>query len=380
MVVVKLSQKKINKLIDEYNNFTYEDLATDNNDLPFSLKRTPINNKAIEIFIYLVEENIKDTIGKYKKHKISYKGNVYYLPEFYAIEDIPVKVKKKFIFKFLYEKNQDFRQKFEDRYNKVLTNHLILKGLSFVGVFFLFLVLTLYITLRIICYGPSTKARNILISTCTLSHVVEHLSPASTRIQFTFINSSSQFSSITLFRYSSLIAAAYAKSILNILSCVLNIPDSRHSFSFGLVNDGQIYIDKLICPRDKSISPVIECSREEDEIVSDWLIRSSVTIVRSSFRGLSLAAEKGGSIISYGLKDLEEISECDFQNISDLRKNVNHEESLSIFSRMSNSLIRDGVEGIYGEIVGGISSQTVSSFVCSNKFEGRGIMKGGLVI
>lgn len=42
---------------------------------------------------------------------------------------------------------------------------LILKGLSFVGVFLLMVVITLYATLLLICYGPSKKARNMFVTT-----------------------------------------------------------------------------------------------------------------------------------------------------------------------------------------------------------------------
>ena len=39
------------------------------------------------------------------------------------------------------------------------------KGLSFVGVFLLIVVITLYSSLLLICYGPSTKARNLFVTT-----------------------------------------------------------------------------------------------------------------------------------------------------------------------------------------------------------------------
>ncbi|MBQ6841057.1 MAG: phosphodiester glycosidase family protein [Bacilli bacterium] len=42
---------------------------------------------------------------------------------------------------------------------------LVLKGLSFVGVFAVMAVVTLYSVLLLICYGPSTKARNIFVTT-----------------------------------------------------------------------------------------------------------------------------------------------------------------------------------------------------------------------
>ena len=45
------------------------------------------------------------------------------------------------------------------------TLKIILKGLSFVGVFLLMAVVTLYSVLLLICYGPSTKARNIFVTT-----------------------------------------------------------------------------------------------------------------------------------------------------------------------------------------------------------------------
>lgn len=41
----------------------------------------------------------------------------------------------------------------------------ILKALSFVGVFLLVTVITLYATFLLICYGPSKKARNIFVTT-----------------------------------------------------------------------------------------------------------------------------------------------------------------------------------------------------------------------
>ena len=45
------------------------------------------------------------------------------------------------------------------------TINCILKGLSFVGIFLLMTVVTLYSVLLLICYGPSTKARNIFVTT-----------------------------------------------------------------------------------------------------------------------------------------------------------------------------------------------------------------------
>ena len=41
----------------------------------------------------------------------------------------------------------------------------ILKGLSFIGIFLLFVIITVYTSLLIICYGPSTKARNVFVTT-----------------------------------------------------------------------------------------------------------------------------------------------------------------------------------------------------------------------
>lgn len=42
---------------------------------------------------------------------------------------------------------------------------IILKGLSFIGIFLVMAVITLYATLLLICYGPSKKARNIFVTT-----------------------------------------------------------------------------------------------------------------------------------------------------------------------------------------------------------------------
>ena len=41
----------------------------------------------------------------------------------------------------------------------------VLKGLSFLGVFVLVAVITLYATFLLICYGPSKKARNVFVTT-----------------------------------------------------------------------------------------------------------------------------------------------------------------------------------------------------------------------
>jgi len=46
---------------------------------------------------------------------------------------------------------------------KILKN--ILKVLSFIGVFILMVVFTLYASLLLICYGPSKSARNIFTTT-----------------------------------------------------------------------------------------------------------------------------------------------------------------------------------------------------------------------
>lgn len=45
------------------------------------------------------------------------------------------------------------------------TLKFILKGLSFVGIFLVMAVVTLYSVLLLICYGPSVKARNIFVTT-----------------------------------------------------------------------------------------------------------------------------------------------------------------------------------------------------------------------
>lgn len=45
------------------------------------------------------------------------------------------------------------------------TLNIFLKSLSFIGVFLLIMVITLYATLLLICYGPSTKARNLFVTT-----------------------------------------------------------------------------------------------------------------------------------------------------------------------------------------------------------------------
>lgn len=42
---------------------------------------------------------------------------------------------------------------------------ILLKSLSFIGVFLLVIVITLYTTLLLICYGPSQKARNLFVTT-----------------------------------------------------------------------------------------------------------------------------------------------------------------------------------------------------------------------
>lgn len=42
---------------------------------------------------------------------------------------------------------------------------VLLKGLSFLGIFILILLVTLYATMLIICYGPSKKARNTFVTT-----------------------------------------------------------------------------------------------------------------------------------------------------------------------------------------------------------------------
>lgn len=46
---------------------------------------------------------------------------------------------------------------------KVMKN--LLKGLSFLGIFILVVVITLYSTLLLICYGPSKNARNMFVTT-----------------------------------------------------------------------------------------------------------------------------------------------------------------------------------------------------------------------
>lgn len=45
------------------------------------------------------------------------------------------------------------------------TLNIFLKGLSFVGVFILIAIITLYSTFLLICYGPSKKARNLFVTT-----------------------------------------------------------------------------------------------------------------------------------------------------------------------------------------------------------------------
>jgi len=45
------------------------------------------------------------------------------------------------------------------------TLKIMIKGLSFIGIFLLMAVVTLYSVLLLICYGPSVKARNIFVTT-----------------------------------------------------------------------------------------------------------------------------------------------------------------------------------------------------------------------
>ena len=124
-------------------------------------------------------------------------------------------------------------------------------------------------------------------------------------------------------------------------------------------------MDKLTTPRNIIIGSLIKSGKGEDSIIWDGMIKRNIRIGESSFRDIVLG-DGFGSVISCGWKSSEVINECEIENITENGRNGKRRESVSIYSGMSDCLICDGVEGIYGEVVSGISVETVSLFLCRN--------------
>lgn len=162
---MKLGKKLIADLVNVYNQLSYEELLKSDNALLEKIGSNFKNKVTTKTFLKLIKSFVKDNLNKYEKNKIEYQGIIYTLPDFYNIRSINEDIKEKFIFNYLYTKNEDFKEKFNQKFLCDYKRHYVLKFCSFVLVFLLFLFITGFTSLKLICYGPSKKARNIFVST-----------------------------------------------------------------------------------------------------------------------------------------------------------------------------------------------------------------------
>ena len=200
-----------------------------------------------------------------------------------------------------------------------------------------------------------------LYSDVLISGIVDYLNKPD--IQFSFKNSTSQIKRVSFSSVESSISFIGRDSILTLSSCVLDLFVNRNSVS-PFFNHGQLILDTTSIHRNILLNSLIQCYESENLEVFNSLIWSNVEIRASSFRNIHFDAE-GGSLISSGCTELETISGCLFTNVttSERRSKLQH---LSVSSELVNSFIYDSEEGIYGEIITGLSGGTLSSFICRN--------------
>lgn len=153
------------KIIDTYNSLNYDELSVQDNSMLLKLGNNKRNRMFVKEFLKLVKKIVIDNLDNNEKYKISYNENLYTLRDFYSLDSINIEIKEKFIFRFLYNKCDGFKEKFISELSRKYNSHYFVKTCSFVFVFLIFLFVTSFYSLYLICYGPSQKARNIFVST-----------------------------------------------------------------------------------------------------------------------------------------------------------------------------------------------------------------------
>ena len=192
--------------------------------------------------------------------------------------------------------------------------------------------------------------------------LVDKLTNPEAHAQLSFINSTSEIVSLTVYHESSPVSYVSRCSTLTLSFCTLTIFFQTHSFPF--LNHGQIILDKFSIHQNTLINSLIKCYDLEDLNTYNSLIWSNVEIRASSFRNIHLDTE-GGSLIFCGCTESDTISGCLFRNVT-LSQLLSKLQSFSASSKLENSFIFDDEEGIYGESIIGLSDNTLSSFTCRN--------------
>ena len=196
-------------------------------------------------------------------------------------------------------------------------------------------------------------------STC----LVEQISTVERFVQFSFSNSTSQLLSLNFNTHTSLISRIYKCSILTVYSCCFtffNRPNSLYPFS----NSGKLVLVNISVIHTILRNPLIYCGVPDHMTEYDSLHLSNVEVTASSFLDVQLYDE-GRGIVSCGWRNSERISNCKFKNVTVTEQQF-VSESVSVACILEDSSISNGLEGLYGEIVTGLSHNTLSCFICSN--------------
>lgn len=153
-----------NKILDAYINISFKEQLILNKEM-LTFFDGKINYKfGIYFFLKRVDNYLKKSKSVLDTILVYYRDKSYGGVDFYKLKNIDRDLKNKILFDYLYQNNASFRINFLSNINGN-NNHYFLKGLSFVGLFLVFVILTVYSGLELICYGPSERARNIFVST-----------------------------------------------------------------------------------------------------------------------------------------------------------------------------------------------------------------------
>ena len=155
--------------------------------------------------------------------------------------------------------------------------------------------------------------------------------------QFSFKNSTSQICCVTFSSLESSISFIDINSALTVSSCALIVHVNANSF-YPFSNHGQLLLDNLSISRMILLHSLVQCDVSENPKVFDSLIWSHA--------------------------ELETIMGCNFKNIT--VTSAWRQEPSSFCSILQDSSISDGDEGIYGEIITGLSVIQPFSFHCNN--------------
>ena len=101
--------------------------------------------------------------------------------------------------------------------------------------------------------------------------------------------------------------------------------------------------------------------------VSDTSRMHSVSLSHSRFESVAVDLN-AGSFLSSGQTDAQEVRKCIFTNVSVIFSRKTGASGISVceYCTLKDSEIVNGEEGIYGELISGLTSNTHDSFVCTN--------------